>query len=151
VDNIATGLANFKYLNSIIHNNGAKIVRLKLPLYQNLTNPCFLFAVYFKIENNKSEKICDILCGSTILASLASLALAFSRKKYLPKPKKRIFTLKADGKMSPLGVVSAQDSIVQEVLKVFLVLRFESVFKDSSYGFRPKRNCHSALKFIHSY
>lgn len=51
--------------------------------------------------------------------------------------------------MRPLGITSSKDKIVQKALLIILISLFENVFLDSSHGFRPNRNCHSALKSIY--
>nr|WAK85011.1 hypothetical protein [Amicula sp. isolate GU52X-4 cfCalB7] len=51
--------------------------------------------------------------------------------------------------MRPLGIASSKDKIVQKALLTILTPLFENVFLDSSYGFRPNRSCHSALKTIY--
>ena len=48
--------------------------------------------------------------------------------------------------MRPLGIPSADDKLVQEVVRMILERVYEPLFKDSSHGFRPKRSCHTALQ-----
>lgn len=148
LDNIATGFASFRYLGEIINSHNTKTKSLKLPLYQNLTSPYFLFVVCSEIENNKIKGIGDVRYGATSLITLICLASVLLHKKYLPKPVKRIFIPELAGKMRPFGVASLSDSIVQQVLKFILMPRFESVFSHFSHGCRLKRNCHSALKYM---
>lgn len=148
-DNIAIGFANLRCLRDIINNNTSQTKILKLPLYQNLINPCFLLAVCFELKLNKGTR--EIARGASLLAILISLASVFFHKKYMPKSIKRIFIPRARGDMRPFGVVSLKDNIVQQVLKFILTLRFERVFSYSSYGFRLRHNPHSALKHIYIY
>jgi hypothetical protein len=151
IGNIAIGFANYRYLGNIINNYDTGIRSLKLPLYQNLANPCFLLIVCSKIKNNKSEGISKVCCGSVTLTTILSLASDFVNKKYLPKSIKRIFILRANRKMRPIGIASSQDNIVLQALKFVLAPRFERVFSDFSHGFRSKRNCHSAIKYIYDH
>jgi hypothetical protein len=148
VDNIAIGFANLRHLENLISNHGVGR-SLRLPLYQNLTNPCFLLIVCSKLKNNKSEDISDAYCGAVPLTTLISLASVLFNKKYVPKPTKRIFIPRGNQKMRSLGIASSQDNIIQQVLKFVLVPRFERVFSDFSHGFRLKRSCHSAIKYIY--
>jgi hypothetical protein len=150
LDNIAIGFASLRHLNDIIHNYTTKTKSLKLPLYQNLMNSCFLFAVCSEIKNNTTKGIRDIRYGTTPLTTIIFLASVLSHQKYLPKPIKRIFRLKSAGKMGTFGVASLPDSIVQQVLKFVLTPRFELVFSHFSHGCRSKRNSHSALKHIYN-
>lgn len=151
VDNIAIGFANLRCLRDIINNNTSQTKILKLPLYRNLINPCFLLAVCFELKLNHSKGTREIVRGASFLAILISLASVFFHKKYMPKSIKRIFIPRARGDMRPFGVVSFKDNIVQQVLKFILTLRFERVFSYFSYGFRLRRNPHSALKHIYIY
>ena len=48
--------------------------------------------------------------------------------------------------MRPLGIPSADDKQVQEVVRMILERIYEPLFKDSSHGFSPKRSCHTALR-----
>lgn len=56
--------------------------------------------------------------------------------------------LKSSGGTWPLGISSVKDKIVQTVFYKELVAGYESIFYDCSFGFRPKKSCHSVFKRI---
>src|SRR5215211_9048040 len=77
----------------------------------------------------------------------ANLVELIRERRYKPKPVRgHSIPTKIAGKMRPLGSPSADDKLVQEVVRMILERIYEPLFKDSSHGFRPKRSCHTALK-----
>ena len=77
---------------------------------------------------------------------LADLSVRLRRLGYRPKPARRVFIPKANGGQRALGVPSFEDRIVQDQLSQILQGIWEPEFRDCSYGFRPGRNAHQALR-----
>jgi RNA-directed DNA polymerase len=78
---------------------------------------------------------------------LANLSARLRRLGYRSKPVRRVYIPKASGKgRRALGVPSFEDRIVQDRASQILQAIWEPEFRDCSYGFRPGRNAHQALK-----
>ena len=70
--------------------------------------------------------------------------------KDVPKPIRRVWIPKpGKPEKRPLGIPVMQDRATQALVKMAIEPQWEAIFEPNSYGFRPGRSCHDALKAIH--
>lgn len=81
-------------------------------------------------------------------ANIRKLTRKMREFQYKPKPVKRVYIPKTNGKLRPLGLPSYEDKLVQGVMAGVLNEVYEVRFLDCSYGFREHRSAHDVVKFI---
>lgn len=117
-------------------------------LYRNLYNPDFYLLAYQNIYANKGAMTPGI-DGLTLdgygMERVNRIIESLKNHSYQPSPARRRYIPKKNGKLRPLGIPSADDKLVQEVVRMMLESIYEPTFSSFSHGFRPKRSCHTAL------
>jgi len=115
-----------------------------------MNHPDLWMQAYLNIQGNKgalTRGIDTTTMDGYSPERAANLVELIRARRYKPKPVRRHrIATKVAGKMRPLGLPSADDKLVQEVVRMILERVYEPLFKDSSHGFRPKRSCHTALR-----
>ena len=82
-------------------------------------------------------------------ANLRDLCERIHSGRYRPLPVRRTYIAKADGGQRPLGILALEDKIAQGAMAELLSAVYEADFLDCSYGFRPARSAHQALRALH--
>ena len=84
--------------------------------------------------------------GAYLAAHKDEIRQAILDGKYRPNPVLRVEIPKESGKKRPLGIPTAVDRVIQQAIAQVLMPIYEPKFVETSYGFRPKRSAHDALR-----
>ncbi len=108
-----------------------------------------LRACFESLDGKKAvgvDGVTKAMYGQDLEANLQDLHRRLYHMSYRPKPVRRVEIPKEDGSTRPVGISCVEDKIVQEMARRMLDAIYEPVFIDTSYGFRPGRSCHDALR-----
>ena len=115
----------------------------------HLLNVEYLRDCYNSLNRNKAVGIDNVSWeeyGRNLEENLELLVSRLKRKKYKPIPAKRVYIPKSKTEKRPLGISALENKIVERGITWILESIYEQDFLDCSYGFRPERNAHQALK-----
>lgn len=122
-------------------------------LYDRIFRPDILQRAWEEVRANKGEcgidgiSIENIESGD-VVEFLHGIAEDLRANRYRPKPVRRVYIPKPDGRKRPLGIPCIRDRIVQQACRIVIEPVFEAGFEDCSYGFRPKRNARRAVSEV---
>ena len=122
-------------------------------LYDKVLRKDILWRAWQQVRSNRGaagvdgQTLQDVE-NSGVDALLQELATDLQAGRYRPRPVRRVFIPKPDGRQRPLGVPAVRDRIVQAAVKIVVEPIFEADFQPCSYGFRPKRSAHDANEVI---
>lgn len=113
----------------------------------------FLKRCYSRLERNRAGGIDGVSWqeyGKQLDGNIKGLVERMKAKRYKPQAAKRVYIPKDEHSERPLGLPAVEDKIVQKGIACILGAIYEQDFLDCSYGFRPGRDCHQALKAVNT-
>lgn len=118
----------------------------------HLINKETLIQCHNEMKAKKSSGIDNItkeMYDDNLEENVINLTVRMKRQAYKPQPCKRVYIPKPgmDTKR-PLGLPAYEDKLVQSALSKILNAIYEEDFLECSFGFRPNRGCHDAIKLL---
>ena len=124
--------------------------RLKFTSLIHHINEANLVKCYQELKRNRASGIDNVTVeeyGRNLKENINNLLIRLKTKSYKPQPVKRVYIPKP-GKRDEkrgLGLPTVEDKLVQLMVKKILEAIYETDFLETSYGFRPNRNCIQAV------
>ncbi|HHW47987.1 MAG TPA: group II intron reverse transcriptase/maturase [Clostridiaceae bacterium] len=110
---------------------------------------------YKRVRVNKGKPGVDGMTVDELLPFLKEngerIRQAIMDGTYSPKPVRRVEIPKPDGGVRLLGIPTVLDRVIQQAIAQVLSPIYEEEFSDNSYGFRPGRNAHQAIRKCKEY
>lgn len=129
--------------------------KMKFTSLAHLLNEESLKRCHHELPSGKAtgiQRITKEEYAENLEENIADLVKRMKRNGYKPVPVRRTYIAKAGtDKKRPLGIPEHEDKIVQRGMVEILNAIYEPIFLDCSFGFRPNRNCHDALKILNVY
>jgi len=124
-------------------------------LLEAILEPENLNAAYEQVKRNRGSHGVDGMTVNDLLKYLKEhgqeLREALRSGNYIPSPVRRVEIPKPDGGERQLGIPTVIDRMIQQAMAQILSPIFEPTFTNSSYGFRPGKNCHQAIRKAQRY
>ena len=119
-------------------------------LFEQILSPANLNRAYKAVIGNKGNGGIDKMSCEQLLPWLKThkdlLIRSLMDGSYRPNPVKRVEIPKDNGKIRLLGIPTVVDRLVQQAISQVLSPVYEKQFSIRSYGFRPRRGCHDAVR-----
>lgn len=123
-------------------------------LNQILARPNMIQALK-RVEANKGSQGVDMMPVQTlrqhILENWESIKAQILAGTYEPQPVLRVEIPKPDGGVRLLGIPTVTDRLIQQAISQILSKEYDQTFSDNSYGFRPNRSAHDAVRKAKGY
>ncbi|SEP49269.1 group II intron reverse transcriptase/maturase [Niastella yeongjuensis] len=139
----------------ITENNLTSIEQTGYGLLEQILSPANLNAAYKRVKQNKGAGGIDEMevesLKDYLIKEKDALIASILDGKYRPNPVRRVEIPKENGKKRQLGIPTVVDRVIQQAITQVLSPIYEKQFSKSSYGFRPKRSAHQALRQCQQY
>ncbi|MDD4637376.1 MAG: group II intron reverse transcriptase/maturase [Bacteroidales bacterium] len=139
----------------ITENHLMEVHFTKDDLLERIISPSNLNLAYKQVRANGGSGGVDKMETEDLLPYLKAhkdfLIDSLMDGSYHPNPVRRVEIPKEDGKTRQLGIPTVVDRLIQQAISQVLSPIYEREFSDTSYGFRPKRSAHKALRKAQSY
>lgn len=139
----------------ITENNFTNIEGADYSLLEMILSPTNLNKAYKQVKSNKGSGGVDGLEVDDLLPYLHQhkdeLITSIANGRYQPNPVRRVEIPKEGGKKRLLGIPTVVDRVIQQAIAQILSPIYEPTFSNYSYGFRPRRSAHHALKQCQEY
>lgn len=118
-------------------------------MIEKVINRKNMLRAYRQVLSNKGSAGVDGMTVKALSAHLdknrEQIALKVCNGTYLPGAILGVEIPKSNGKTRLLGIPTVTDRLLQQAVSQVISIKFETEFKDHSYGFRPNRNAHQAV------
>jgi len=132
------------------HSEGAVIPGLEASLWEQLLSPGNLGRALKRVEANRGAPGVDAMTTVEFRPWLrehwAAVREALDAGTYQPSPVRRVVIPKPGGGERLLGVPTCLDRLVQQAMAQVLTPVFDPYFSGSSFGFRPGKSAHQAVR-----
>lgn len=138
-------------LEKISQNSARNKDEVFTRLYRYLLRPDIYFIAYKNLYANSgagTKGVNNDTADGFSEDKVEQIIQSLKDNSYSPKPSRRTYIKKENGRLRPLGIPTFSDKLVQEVLRMVLEAVYEPIFSTRSHGFRPGRSCHTALKDV---
>jgi group II intron reverse transcriptase/maturase len=134
----------------ITENNLTSIEQTGYGMLEQILSPANLNAAFRRVKQNKGAGGIDEMevesLKDYLIKEKDALIASILAGKYRPNPVRRVEIPKENGKKRQLGIPTVVDRVIQQAITQVLSPVYEKQFSPSSYGFRPKRSAHQALR-----
>ncbi len=124
-------------------------------LWERIFSRANMYAALRRVEANAGAAGVDGMLVEELRQHLQthwpSIRTKLDARAYDPSPVRRVAIPKPEGGERLLGIPTVQDRLIQQAMQQVLSEEYDARFSDSSYGFRPERSAHDAVRKAREY